>query len=192
MTRAKAQASDGGMPELNLTPMIDVVFQLIIFFMCAMKFKTLAMKIEMELPKGKGINTTQPMEKTDDVPVKVVIEQSDREGVPHLMLFGEEIRADLGRGVGPLPRIPVSGSEEEIRKAKARHEAVWQKHYVPKLAELQDRIRAFHEQDPKLEYQIAPGPRVRHAFVVGVIDTFLTVGIEQVDIRGTKGPASGR
>ncbi|MFH1708852.1 MAG: biopolymer transporter ExbD [Planctomycetota bacterium] len=42
---------DGGM---NMTPMIDVVFLLLIFFMCATKFKTLDYRIEANLPKDKG------------------------------------------------------------------------------------------------------------------------------------------
>jgi biopolymer transport protein ExbD len=171
--------------------MIDVVFQLIIFFMCAMKFKTLAMKIDMNIPKTKGsAPTVLPL--VEKEPIRVVLEQTDAEGVPHVSLFGEEIRPDLGRGVGPLPRIPLSGDHGEIDAAKARHETVWREHYVPKLAVLRDRLESYREADPTLEYQVAAGPRVRHAFMVGVLDTFLEVGIEQVDIRGTEGPAPGR
>ena len=38
-------------PTLNLTPMIDVVFLLIIFFMVATKFAELERDIELELPE---------------------------------------------------------------------------------------------------------------------------------------------
>ena len=38
-------------PSLNLTPMIDVVFLLIIFFMVATKFAELERDIELELPE---------------------------------------------------------------------------------------------------------------------------------------------
>ncbi|MCE9636378.1 MAG: biopolymer transporter ExbD [Planctomycetes bacterium] len=41
--------------HLNMTPMIDVVFQLIVFFIVSMKFKSLDMKIEAELPKECGM-----------------------------------------------------------------------------------------------------------------------------------------
>ncbi len=42
----------GGPPsELNLTPMIDVVFQLIVFFLITLKFTTLDQRIESMLPK---------------------------------------------------------------------------------------------------------------------------------------------
>ena len=44
---------DEEMPKPNMTPMIDVVFQLLVFFLVSMKFKTLDMKIEAFLPAKK-------------------------------------------------------------------------------------------------------------------------------------------
>ena len=41
-------------PKPNMTPMIDVVFQLLVFFLVSMKFKTLDMKIQANLPKDVG------------------------------------------------------------------------------------------------------------------------------------------
>jgi biopolymer transport protein ExbD len=40
----------------NMTPMIDVTFQLIIVFLCSMKFRTLDQKIQAFLPKDVGLN----------------------------------------------------------------------------------------------------------------------------------------
>ena len=45
----KTQQDD--QPTLNLTPMIDVVFLLIIFFMVATKFSEMERDIELELPE---------------------------------------------------------------------------------------------------------------------------------------------
>ncbi|MEL6716433.1 MAG: biopolymer transporter ExbD, partial [Planctomycetota bacterium] len=38
--------------ELEMTPMIDVTFLLLIFFMCTLKFKVLEGKLGAYLPKG--------------------------------------------------------------------------------------------------------------------------------------------
>ena len=46
-------------PEMNLTPMIDVVFLLLVFFML-MKFKSYEMKLDSYLPKDVGPNTAEP------------------------------------------------------------------------------------------------------------------------------------
>jgi biopolymer transport protein ExbD len=54
-------------PRMDMTPMIDVTFQLLIFFMCTIKFKTLEGKLSAYLPKDVGVNTTdaEPKEKVD-------------------------------------------------------------------------------------------------------------------------------
>ncbi len=46
-------------PEINLTPMIDVVFLLLIFFMC-MKFKMYEKKLPSELPLDQGLFQSPP------------------------------------------------------------------------------------------------------------------------------------
>ena len=41
---------------MEFTPMIDVVFLLLIFFMCTLKFKTLENKLATYLPTDKGLS----------------------------------------------------------------------------------------------------------------------------------------
>jgi biopolymer transport protein ExbD len=43
---------------LNVTPLIDIIFCLIIFFMCSFHFKQLEGKIDSWLPKDKGVHGT--------------------------------------------------------------------------------------------------------------------------------------
>ena len=52
-------------PTLNLTPMIDIVFLLIIFFMVGTKFTEMERQIELELPGVKhfGALTAAPKER---------------------------------------------------------------------------------------------------------------------------------
>jgi biopolymer transport protein ExbD len=45
--------------ELSMTPMIDVVFLLLIFFMCATKFKVPDYRIDANLPKDKGLRAVK-------------------------------------------------------------------------------------------------------------------------------------
>ena len=46
-------------PKINLTPMIDVVFLLLIFFML-MKFKSLEKQLQSYLPKDEGMSISKP------------------------------------------------------------------------------------------------------------------------------------
>ncbi|MFN0207116.1 MAG: ExbD/TolR family protein [Planctomycetota bacterium] len=50
-------SNDNPMP-LNVVPLIDVIFCLLLFFMCSFHFKTLEGKMEAWLPQDKGNNKT--------------------------------------------------------------------------------------------------------------------------------------
>lgn len=54
MARKKAEIAE---VEMELTPMIDVVFLLLIFFIVTIKFKVLEGKLVTELPKDEGTNS---------------------------------------------------------------------------------------------------------------------------------------
>ncbi len=47
----EAHTREPAATELNMTPMIDVVFQLIVFFLLSLKFTTLDQRIENMLPQ---------------------------------------------------------------------------------------------------------------------------------------------
>lgn len=57
MARRRRKYDTENNMQLNMTPMIDVIFQLLIFFMCSFHFKKLEGKIESHLPKDKGLFT---------------------------------------------------------------------------------------------------------------------------------------
>ncbi len=78
--------------ETDMTPMIDVVFQLIIFFVCTIKYKTLEGKLETQLPKDVGVNPT-PMDALID---KAEIHMNVDESRPHgfdVMLNGQRVQS---------------------------------------------------------------------------------------------------
>ena len=56
--------------EMNMTPMIDIVFQLIIFFLLSLKFKEIDRRIESMLPKDRGLAPT-PTFPEDFLKVKI-------------------------------------------------------------------------------------------------------------------------
>ena len=58
--------------SLDLTPMIDIVFNLLIFFMCATKFRTPEGLIEAFLPKNRGQSAGTPQIDLNDVRIKLL------------------------------------------------------------------------------------------------------------------------
>ena len=72
-------------PAVNLTPMIDVVFQLLIFFMVATTFLDPEREIDVELPEASSGEALD--ERTDEIVINVM-----RDGA--LVLAGDTVDRD--------------------------------------------------------------------------------------------------
>ncbi len=83
----KTQQDD--QPVLNLTPMIDVVFLLIIFFMVATKFVDMEHEIPLDLPEVAAASPSTPAPKQRVVTVR---------GDGTLALDGETVSLETLRG----------------------------------------------------------------------------------------------
>ncbi len=66
--------------ENNMTPMIDIIFQLLIFFMCATKFRILEGKLMSYLPKDKGLESTPVVDPVIEE-VRIVLTYDDNSGI---------------------------------------------------------------------------------------------------------------
>ena len=64
--KKKKEKEKNGEAKMDMTPMIDVTFLLLIFFLC-LEFKTLEGKLATNLPKDVGVNKSkaEPIEKLD-------------------------------------------------------------------------------------------------------------------------------
>lgn len=65
-------SSDNPLP-LNVVPLIDVIFCLLLFFMCSFHFKTLEGKMEAWLPQDKGMSNAKPNDPTPGE-IRIVLE----------------------------------------------------------------------------------------------------------------------
>ena len=190
---AKKKTDDSEAFALNLTSMIDVVFQLIIFFMCAMKFKTLEKKIEAFLPKDRGLAKT-PEKIEEKVQIKVVLRQEPNEGVPHFYMFNEDVGRQPGdNNVARLGSPPMGKGVKAtaIRAYEAKHKAFWGSHISPKLKLVEERIKELYEKDDTLPGQVDAGPHVRHEYVIAVLNAFMDAGMEEITFVGTPPPRPG-
>ena len=76
MGRIKPPA-DQQLVKMDMTPMIDCIFQLIIFFMCSIHFKSLEGKLYSYLPKDKGMAQTEVTDPVlDEVRISLVFNQN--------------------------------------------------------------------------------------------------------------------
>ena len=82
MARRKKSSDDlYSNTELPMTPMIDIIFQLLIFFMCSMHFKQLEGKLNSWLPKDKGLNPVSvPKPELQEIRIVMDWDGDDKQG----------------------------------------------------------------------------------------------------------------
>jgi len=74
-------------PSLNLTPMIDIVFLLIIFFMVGTRFSEMEQQFDIELPRATSL---APMSSTPD-PIIVNVSRTGRINIGNEVLSSDEL-----------------------------------------------------------------------------------------------------
>ena len=98
MARKKAEIEE---VTMELTPMIDVVFLLLIFFIVTMKFKVLEGKLETELPKDVGVNAGEVEELLEKLEIDIRSDPTGEHGIvvyinsskmPNLATFRSRLR----------------------------------------------------------------------------------------------------
>jgi biopolymer transport protein ExbD len=90
-------------PTLNLTPMIDVVFLLIIFFMVATKFSELERNIDLEVPEVASAGT----DRTPPTPRTVAVYADGRIELDGQQATLQELRNQLAASRGQDPDLNV-------------------------------------------------------------------------------------
>jgi len=154
--------------EMNMTPMIDVSFLLIIFFIC-LPMKVLEGKIQAFLPTDKGINPT-PAEPPLEIKVSV-----------HIMARQEQMRP-----YGPNSKPEPMPTQFRYKLGNANEE-------TSNLGEVLDYIKKANQAardtpNAKITGEIKAGHKVPHKFVIAVLNKFAEAGLEKVDFYGTAIP----
>ncbi|MCR4315522.1 MAG: biopolymer transporter ExbD [Planctomycetes bacterium] len=89
--------------KMDMTPMIDVTFLLLVFFLCATKFKQLERRLDAFLPKDVG-PAAAPAEPLENLVVRV---------------------DTVGEGENARPRISVAGTTLPVSYNPASPDAFW-------------------------------------------------------------------
>jgi biopolymer transport protein ExbD len=91
-------------PDINLTPLIDVVFLLLIFFMVSTTFEHQS-RINVDLPEASA----DPM-KPDDESLEIIIDAQGRFFIGDRQVVNTETRTlklAIGKAMGEREKIPV-------------------------------------------------------------------------------------
>ena len=170
--------------ELNMTPMIDIVFQLIIFFLLSLKFKTIDRRIESMLPKDRSVDVSVPQIPQDEQKIKFKVfrrELGNAERAYTLVKLDNAMQFRLpagwkGRRLEPPARV-------------AEYDAV----LANVTQALRDRVAAYGSAADIKGEIVAPPPRggaVPHGDVVALLNAFIEVGMLDVRFEGQAYPLS--
>lgn len=153
----------------DMTPMIDMTFQLLIFFMLTIEFKTLEGKLAAYLPKDVGVNNTQaePIEKVE-IRIKVVNEGSKVDPYEPTQPWS---------GTGPFK----FGADREVTYSIGPKT-------TKDLDELSFRLGEFHRADPEQPATIDPYPGTVYEDVILVLDVAVQIGYEDITFIGARDP----
>lgn len=157
---------------LEMTPMIDVTFLLLIFFMCTIKFKTLEGKLSAYLPKDVGVNQTEA------VPIEKV-----------------EIRIDVANeGAKVFPKLhpqqgqPWDGNGRFVFQPGTRKlsYSVGPRQYTD-LDQLLARLKVLHREDEERPATIDARPGTVYGDVVPVLDATIEAKFKEITFVGSYG-----
>ena len=123
---------------LNMTPMIDIVFQLILFFLFNLRFKSMEYRIESTLPKDRGLEATPQL--VTPIPaikvslfrlnaenpgfqpdrllsLQIFLPQARYQDPPSRRAFQEALLSRLERWSQPVVRLPPDRSVRPARSS---------------------------------------------------------------------------
>jgi hypothetical protein len=167
---------------MNMTPMIDIVFQLIVFFLLTLRFSAPEYRIESQLPKDRGLAAT-PQFVSDLQAIKVKLFRKDKDQ-------GEKAYTKVKIGNDWETKLPTglwTGRAEADEPRLREYEKV----YAQIAAKVKEEW-AKQGNDPEVKGEIAAPPpdggAVPHGDVVRVLDVFLTLGLTQVNFEGQMAP----
>jgi len=146
-------SSDAG-PDMS--PMIDIVFNLLIFFLCATKFKTAEGAIDTYLPKDQGLAPLPAQVEIDEVRITV----SWRAG-------SETASVRLGANLLTRP------GDWDV--ADSTQSPVW-----PRLAAALFELQGAHVGTKPLPVTLDIRPEVPHQYAVSALNEVIRVGLKEV------------
>lgn len=164
--KRKSRLSPAPAVRMDLTPMIDVTFLLLIFFMLTLEFTTLDSKLESRLPKQDGVNASHapPVERA-----RVVIE---------VVAEGTSLEPE---GDGPWSGVgPHRFGPDRVLRYTCGPRA------FRALADVRAYLAAEFARDPEIELVLDARRDTIYADAVAVIDLAGLVGIDTVTLAGAR------
>lgn len=158
--------------ELQMTPMIDVTFLLLIFFMCTLKFKVLEGTMGAHLPKDVGILDAP------EAPIEKLVVRMDviEPGTPMRPTREGTLRPYTTEDAAEGLRFQ-HGPDRVVNYSVGPRKGLTQKGAI-------DALLSLVEKNPEVRCSIDARDGVIQDEVVQVLDAFLSAGVQDVTFVG--------
>jgi hypothetical protein len=156
---------------LNMTPMIDIVFQLILFFLFNLRFKSVDWRIEANFPRDRGGIVSDPVPPLETLRVTLARLDAD-----HPDRARTRVRLGGHEWTVPAPALGA-GARDRLRDDLAR--AI-------------ERLRPYATDRGEIDVPPPLGAAVPHGDAILVLDAFLEAGVVDVLFMGTAPPLRSR
>jgi len=179
-------AAMGDDTSLNMTPMIDITFQLIVFFMLTLKFPSVSSRFETQLPHRGPRSDPVELVPFQEITVSLFRKDTEKDKAEHFtrVRVGQKLTVDLPKG----PWRSDSGYEGSRRAEEDKL-----------FRQVSEAIGAAWEQQgrsPEIKGEIKTPPPtgqlVPHGDVMRVLDAFVMAGVTAVNFEGAPAPLSTR
>jgi biopolymer transport protein ExbD len=155
--------------KLEMTPMIDVTFLLLIFFMCTLKFKTLEGKLSAYLPKDVGVNKSDAPPK-EKIEIRIEVEHKGQKIKPDGSAYTDTDAENKARFIYDSSRR-VKYSIGTIKTSD--------------INVIRKALDTFHRQDPTRPVTIDARQDVINSDVVTILDAALDVDFTDITFVGS-------
>jgi biopolymer transport protein ExbD len=186
MARPVSQLPQGEDTVLNMTPMIDICFQLVVFFMLTLEFKSIDRRFETQLPKvGQQPTPGEPLA-VQHVTVRLFRKNLERPVGEHFtrVRVGERLTVDL-----PPGPWPSEGAAQEERRLACETRMARVTQAIAATWQAQDKDLDVHGE---IRTPFPEGQAVPHGDVMQVFDAFVAAGLVNVDLEGAAAPVPTR
>lgn len=170
----------GDETELNMTPMIDIVFQLIIFFLITLKFKTIDERIDANLPPV-GMLVGPPPQEQPKIKLKVFRKhKADPERAYTLVRIDNTHRIPLPQGSWAGKAVEDHVRLRDYDRAVAQIRAV--------LVAKADALGRAPDLCAEIVAPPPDGGAVPEGDVIRLVDTLVDVGLTDIRFEGSTMP----
>jgi len=159
--------------KMEMTPMIDVTFLLLIFFLLTLKFKVLEGKLSAYLPKDVGVNSSQadPIEKVE---VYITVLKAGSKVFPP---------ADKERRGQPFVADPDKPEARFEYKGRVLEYGLGPKK-TKDLKKLFTWVKEARDRDEEAPSTIHTFPGCSYGDVVPVLDNLVDAGFDKITFAG--------